>query len=70
MVAYAAIAVGLTWPLVVHLSSRLPLGAGDTATVPQFNLWTMQRNEGRLARLRSGSWRGVYRLSASTGSTG
>jgi hypothetical protein len=56
VVAYLVAAVVLTWPLARHLSSRLPLGVEDTATVPQFNLWTMQWNGSRLAHLYSGYW--------------
>ncbi len=69
--AYAAVAVALTWPLAANLTARLPLGAEPTATVPQFNLWTMQWNGDRIARMLAGYWnapifhptRGAFALS-------
>lgn len=36
-----AVAVVLTWPLAAHLRSELPLGREAAATVPRFNLWTL-----------------------------
>jgi hypothetical protein len=53
---YSAVSIGLTWPLVTHLPSRLPLGAEPTATVPQFNLWTLRWNGARLAHALAGYW--------------
>jgi hypothetical protein len=72
VVGYAAVAVGLTWPLTAELgASRLPLGGESTATVPQFNLWTMQWNGERIAHGFAGYWnapifhptRGAFALS-------
>ncbi len=34
----------LTYPLPLHLFSHIPLGSEDAATVPFFNLWTLQWN--------------------------
>ena len=45
---YLAIAVTLTWPLAAHLNTHLPLGTESVATVPLFNLWTLQWNTAQL----------------------
>lgn len=34
----------LTWPLLRHLATHLPLGTESAATVPLFNLWTLRWN--------------------------
>lgn len=34
----------LTYPLPLHLSSHIPRGSEEAATVPLFNLWTLQWN--------------------------
>jgi hypothetical protein len=53
---YGALAVALTWPLVLRLGTQLPLGTEPVATVPRFNLWTMEWNARGLGPLRSGYW--------------
>lgn len=34
-------AIAVTWPLVLHLSTAIPLGTEIEATVPIFNIWTL-----------------------------
>ena len=45
---YFAIAITLTWPLAAHINTHLPLGTESVATVPLFNLWTLQWNGAQL----------------------
>jgi hypothetical protein len=37
-------ALVLTYPLLLHFFSRIPLGSEEAGTVPFFNLWTLQWN--------------------------
>jgi hypothetical protein len=53
---YAAAAVVGTWPLVLRLSTHLPLGSLSNATVPLFNLWTFEWNVQSLSRGYAGYW--------------
>lgn len=53
---YAVAAVVGTWPLVLRISTHLPLGTLSSATVPFFNLWTLEWNAHSLARGYSGYW--------------
>ncbi len=53
---HTATATIFTWPLVAHLGSRLPLGQEDVATVPFFNLWTLEWNAQRFAHLLQHYW--------------
>ena len=55
-VAYALLALLVTWPLVTRLATHLPLGALHEPTVPYFNLWTMEWNALRLAHGYAGYW--------------
>lgn len=57
LLAYAIGALVATWPLPLHLASRVPTGTEPTATVPLFNLWSLRWNADRLAHLYSGYWR-------------
>lgn len=41
---FIAAAIVLTWPLTLYLGTHLPLGSESVATVPLFNLWTLQWN--------------------------
>lgn len=43
--AFAVVAVLLTWPLAVHVTSEIPQGTESVATVPWFNLWTLRWNQ-------------------------
>jgi hypothetical protein len=54
--AYAVAAVAATWPLAAHLSTHLPLGSLENATVPFFNVWTFEWNAQALARGYGGYW--------------
>jgi len=47
-VLYAALAVAVSWPLAAQLGTYLPLGRLTSATVPYFNLWTLEWNADRL----------------------
>ena len=38
---HGGVAVATTFPLVVHLGDRLPIGREPSATVPFFNLWSL-----------------------------
>ena len=49
-------AVGLTWPAVLHLGSALPRGTEPFSTVPLFNLWTLEWNVDRVGHAWSGYW--------------
>ncbi len=53
---YLPLAIVLTWPLALHLPTHLPLGAESAATVPMFNLWTLQWNADRLQALYAHYW--------------
>ena len=53
---YLAVALLYTWPLLANLTSRLPVGSEEAATVPLFNLWTLNWNADRIADLYSGYW--------------
>jgi hypothetical protein len=49
-------ALVLTYPLVLHLSSHIPLGAEPAGTVPLFNLWTLQWNIDQLMQGYPNYW--------------
>ncbi|GAB4581569.1 MAG: hypothetical protein Fur0022_43180 [Anaerolineales bacterium] len=53
---YLVTAVMLTWPLVLHLPTHLPLGTETAATVPLFNLWTLIWNVQALTQGYAGYW--------------
>jgi len=53
---YLVIALLLTYPLIFHVTTHLPLGTEPAATVPLFNLWTLLWNTDRLAALYQGYW--------------
>jgi hypothetical protein len=53
---YATAAVAATWPLASQLSTHLPLGTLNHATVPLFNLWTLEWNAHSLWRGYRGYW--------------
>ena len=55
-VLYLGLALLFTWPLLLELGSRLPLGSESSATLPLFNLWTLSWNADRAAHLFSGYW--------------
>lgn len=47
---YLLAALGLTYPLVFNLTGHIPLGSEPAATVPFFNLWTLQWNVKQLVQ--------------------
>ncbi len=53
---HAALAIATTWPLALDWRTRIPLGAENVATVPEFNLWTLRWNAERLAHGFRGYW--------------
>jgi hypothetical protein len=53
---HAVVSVALTFPLVVHLRSALPLGTEGTSTVPLFNLWTLRWGAGHPLPFGDGYW--------------
>jgi hypothetical protein len=53
---FVATALLVTWPLALHLGSHLPLGQLGSATVPLFNLWTLEWNADRLLHGFAGYW--------------
>ena len=55
-VLYLGLAILFTWPLLLEVGSRLPLGSESSATLPLFNLWTLSWNADRAAHLFSGYW--------------
>jgi hypothetical protein len=48
LVFFSLLACIVTWPLILHLQTHLPLGAETSATVPLFNLWTLRWNVDQL----------------------
>lgn len=46
----------ISWPLVACLTTDLPLGTLRDATVPWFNLWTLEWNADRFAHGLRGYW--------------
>jgi hypothetical protein len=52
----SAIALALTWPLVLHEGSEIAIGDERAATVPLFNLWTLEWNAQRFAHGLRGYW--------------
>ena len=56
LVWYLALALIATQPLVLHLTSALPLAGKPPATVPLFNLWTLWWNADRAAAGFAGYW--------------
>ena len=55
-VLYLGFAILFTWPLLLEVGSRLPLGSESSATLPLFNLWTLSWNADRAANLFTGYW--------------
>lgn len=53
---YAACACVVSWPLLPHIATHLPLGTETSATVPLFNLWTLLWNSDRLRHGYTGYW--------------
>jgi len=53
---YALTAIALTWPLVLHITERIPLGSERSPTVPLFNLWTLGWNVNRIQLGYQGYW--------------
>ena len=53
---YGALALLITWPLGACLTTHLPLGELQHATVPWFNLWTLEWNADRFAHGLVGYW--------------
>ncbi len=56
VVAFAAIGVALTWPLVLSPASRVPLGTEAVASVPLLNVWTVWWNADRAGHGFSDYW--------------
>lgn len=54
--AYLLLGVVVTWPLLPHFATHLPLGSLGSATVPWFNLWTLSWNADRLQHGMQGYW--------------
>lgn len=54
--AYCALSLLLTYPLIFQVTTDLPLGTEPAATVPLFNLWTLLWNADRLTTLYQGYW--------------
>jgi hypothetical protein len=52
----ALVAMVVTWPVAARAATRLPLGTEDVATVPRFNLWTMEWNARGIGPFRHGFW--------------
>ncbi len=48
LASYVALAIALTWPLALHLSSHLPLGHERTDSVVLLNAWTLWWNADRI----------------------
>lgn len=44
LTVYVVAAFVATWPLLLHVSTKLPMGTEPSPTVPLFNLWTMGWN--------------------------
>jgi hypothetical protein len=53
---HSVVAVVTTFPLVVHLGDRIPVGQEPAATVPFFNLWSLTWTAQRLPHLLRGWW--------------
>jgi hypothetical protein len=53
---YALSLLLISWPLVPCLATHLPLGSLHDATVPWFNLWTLEWNADRFAHGLRGYW--------------
>ena len=49
-------AIAATWPLVLHMSSAIPLGTEQEATVPLFNLWILWWTSDRVSHGFSSYW--------------
>ncbi len=56
VIVHGIVAIVTTWPLALDWRTRLPLGSEGVATVPQFNLWTLQWNAERVLHGWSGYW--------------
>lgn len=54
---FVLVAVWVTWPLSIQLSTCLPLGSEREPTVPLFNLWTLWWNVDRVENFYSDYWR-------------
>ncbi len=44
LLLFPVFAVVLTWPLILHLATHVPLGSEPAATVPFLNIWTIGWN--------------------------
>lgn len=53
---YLAIALGLTWPVILSPFSDIPIGSEPTASVPLYNVWATWWNADRLAGGLFGYW--------------
>ncbi len=70
-ILYLLLALVLTWPLPAQFGEAMPADHGSGATVPLFNLWTLEWNAHSLRHGYAGYWnapifypdRGVFALS-------
>ena len=53
---HGGVAVASTWPLLLHVRDRIPIGEEPAATVPFFNLWSLVWTAQRLPHALSGWW--------------
>lgn len=56
ILVFVLVALAATWPLAAHITTHLPLGTEPTATVPYFNVWTLEWNIDRLSQGYTGYW--------------
>ncbi len=56
ILVYLAIALVMTWPVIVSPLSEIPIGSEPTASVPLYNIWATWWNAARLAGGLSGYW--------------
>jgi hypothetical protein len=56
VILFLSVALALTWPLALHLSTHVPLGSESATSVPNFNLWTLWWNVDRLPHAYQGYW--------------
>ncbi|MEZ6124217.1 MAG: hypothetical protein R3C49_13730 [Planctomycetaceae bacterium] len=53
---YGLLSIVVTWPLVRHLDTHVPLGDEHVATVPLLNVWTVWWNADRASNLWQNYW--------------
>ncbi len=53
---HGVFAIMTTWPLARHFATHIPLGREDTATVPLFNLWSLEWNLQRIQHFYANYW--------------